>query len=127
MREVAGLGQRALSDPLALIEQRVQVVDQRLNLGRVRPSKLLISTAVDIAEPRSQLADRRYPSADLPRAHCEAHQSDDRYDADMRKRFVHHTRRVRIPQHELRERERHNDEKTQRPEDRAEQHARAQR
>ena len=57
---------RALNGLIALVEQRVEIVDQRLHLRRIRAVEPLVAAVVQGREPFAQLA----PTADSPRRTC---------------------------------------------------------
>ena len=57
VREVAGARDRPPHRLLLVIEQRVEVVDERLDLGWIRAFDARLASLVDRAQPRAQAVD----------------------------------------------------------------------
>ena len=65
--KVAGRRDRALHGPLALIDQRVQIVDEWLHLRHIAAFQPCLAATVHVGQPRPELRDARQPAAHLPR------------------------------------------------------------
>ncbi len=65
MREVAGLGDRALHGAFPMLEQGVEVVDERLDLGWVFAVDAPVLSLVQPGQTRPEVVDWRQPAADL--------------------------------------------------------------
>ena len=63
--EVAGLGQRAPDGLLAVLEQRVEIVDERLHFGRIIAVDAAIATVAEAREALAQMIHRRQAVAYL--------------------------------------------------------------
>jgi hypothetical protein len=68
VRQVAGLGERTLHPLVALGQQRVEVVHQRLHFGGVVTAHPTMLTAVHCGKARVQERHRLQAAADLPHA-----------------------------------------------------------
>jgi len=66
MSEIARLDLRAVHVGIVRVEQRIQVRDQRLHLGRVVPLEPCRAPGVHVAEPDPQARDRRHAAANAP-------------------------------------------------------------
>jgi hypothetical protein len=73
--QVARLGDRTPHRPLAMLEQRVQIVDERLDLARVFADDPPILTLMQPGQTRSQPVYRGQPAAHLPHADDHAEKS----------------------------------------------------
>ena len=72
VREVPRLRDRAPHGAIAVLEQRVQIVDQRLHLRRIRSVEAALGSVLDVAKPPAHALERRQRGADEPEAgdHC---------------------------------------------------------
>jgi len=59
MREIAGRGQRTLHNPLAVLKQRVEIVDQRLQFDRIISAHPAVAAASYVRQSRPQFFERR--------------------------------------------------------------------
>ena len=81
VREIAGLGRGLLDPQLAVEEQRVEVVDERLNLRWVNPFKPALRTLAHVEQPRAQLPQRQQTAPELVQA---GRDQDQRHDGEHR-------------------------------------------
>ncbi len=77
VREIAGLGDRAPDGLIAMLEQRVEIVDERLHLARIAPLDAAIAPLVHRGEALAQLGERRQA---VPHHRQPAQQADRRKD-----------------------------------------------
>ena len=129
VREIAGLGDRAADGLIAVLEQRVEIVDQRLHFGGIAAVEAALAALAHGGEAAAQPLDRRQAVAhvDDPRQH--AGHDEQRHDdaALVHRRAVQDDRAVRLVQHDRRGDDHRGAEQAEGPEDDAEQDARAQR
>ena len=85
--EIAGLGDRAVGHLLALAQQRIEVVHQRLHLGRIASLDLCTRAALEIAELRPQLVEGGDAASDQ-------HEAEDQRDDGE------HGHRVQVDMHD---------------------------
>ena len=68
VREIAGLGRGLLDPQLPVGEQRVEVVDERLNLRGVDAFEPALRTLAHVEQPRAQLLQRQQAAPELVQA-----------------------------------------------------------
>ena len=68
MREIAGRRARAPDHLLALVQQLIQIGDERLHFYRVAAFEAAFAPVAQAAKPRPQLVDRAHAAADLRNA-----------------------------------------------------------
>jgi hypothetical protein len=78
VREVARLGDRARHDALAVGEQRIQIVDERLHLRRIRPAQLAVHAFAHVGETVAHAIERRQRPAHQRQARGHAADSNHR-------------------------------------------------
>ena len=92
VRQIAGLRDRAPHGLIAMLEQRVEIVDERLHFAGIAPFDAAIPSLAHGGEPLPQLGERRQA---VPHHRQPAQQADRRED-DQRG-VVHEPDEVRIP------------------------------
>ena len=80
VREVAGLGDRAPHRPFAMVEQRVEVVDERLDFARIAPLDSPIAPVAHRRELVAQLVERRQAAAHHATSPPAMHDDGDDHD-----------------------------------------------
>ena len=68
VRQVARLCDRTADGLLPLVEQRVEIVDERLHFGRIFALDAPIAALVQSGKARAKVVDRRHAAAHLQRA-----------------------------------------------------------
>ena len=99
MREVARLRDRAADNAFAVREQRVEIVDERLHLGRVFAAHAGVAALVDGGQASAELMDRR-ESAPYER---KAGSHEDHRERDGYVMVAAHQRREALKQHDRRQ------------------------
>ena len=126
VREITGPGDGARDRPIALVEQRVEVVNQRLHLGRVRAFQSMRAAGVQCSEVTPDGIDGRQTASHLEEsAEHERARHNDRQVA--RERAVDTTRSARMHGHHAGQRNARQNEQADGPERRADEQARAKR
>jgi len=77
VREVAGLRQRARHALLAIAQQRIQIANQRLDLGWILAFETALPPFTNINQPGTQFVERRQPAPDLAKPHNQTHHRGD--------------------------------------------------
>jgi len=117
VRQVAGLGQRALHARFALREQRVEIVHERLDFRWIEAAKLAVLAAVHRVQPRVEQGHRPEAAADLPgaRHHGRAAERQDDDHVDARENPVDQHVRLRIGAQQVDQKHADHEEQAQRP------------
>jgi hypothetical protein len=109
---------------IPVVEQRVQIVDERLHFGGISPFHTTVDPRVDAGQPGAQVRDRREPAAHLHETggrteHCQQRQ----HEAVRIRDAVEEPRISRVVQHDGCGDDERRGEEAGRPEHRAEQEA----
>ena len=62
VREIAGLADRAADRCVAMLEQRVEIVDERLHFARIASLRACASPLLHVGQPLAHLVERRQPA-----------------------------------------------------------------
>lgn len=129
MRQVAGLRDRPPDRLIAVLEQRVEIVDERLHFGGIPSVQASLAAVADSGQPPAQPLERRQTAAHVQHAAENADEDEGaEHDAAVKQRGrVQHDRVARLPQHDRGRQQDRAAEEPHRPENRTEQDARAQR
>ena len=122
VREVAGLGERTAHARFAVLEQRVQILDQRLNFRGIVAGDPRLATAANVGEPRSELMERRETEPHLPerrRQHADSGEAE--------QAVVEHPHRQRRAVEQIDRDVVHHQDDSDRPQDRADDDPKSQR
>jgi hypothetical protein len=114
VREVAGLGERTAHARFAVLEQRVQILDQRLNFRGIVAGDPRLATTANVGEPRSELMERRETEPHLPerrRQHADSGEAE--------QAVVEHPHRQRRAVEQIDRDVVHHQDDSDRPQDRA--------
>ncbi len=84
VREVAGLRERPAHRRIAVIEERVEIVDERLHFGRVLPLETTRAPFPDAGQARSQEGKRRQSAPHHRQPQCHEANGRHRDERDMR-------------------------------------------
>lgn len=127
MREVAGLELCARYRILVLLEQRIEVVDERLHFRRKHALDARLIASMDRRQAESQPRQRRQAFGDLRQAHQQQRDREHSENSDVTKRPVNDDDRVWMPCEEEHHEQRCEREQSERPEDGSDGHSGAER
>jgi hypothetical protein len=128
VREVAGLGDRPRDSGLAVFQQEIEIVDQRLNLARVGAVEAAAAPLAHVRQAPPQLLDRGHAPAHLPQAHEDGDDREDQQRTEVPCRgAMKLARELRVVEQRRSRDHCANGKQPQRPEERAEHQPRAQR
>jgi hypothetical protein len=125
--EISGTRHRALDRLLAVIEQQVEVVDERLHFGGVGPVDEALSPLMDRRQSQTQAIDGRQAAAHLNETDDHADNGNRRPRRRMREEVVEEPRRLRVVKHDLGQEHAGRGEQAGGPENRPEEHPGTQR
>ena len=92
VRQIPGLGDRTRHHLLAMLEERIQVRDERLDFCRIGSAHGAIAAVADGGQPRSQMLDRRQRVFHVRESRDHAEDRDSRPDPDVREETVKNAR-----------------------------------
>ena len=128
MCEIAGLGDGSSNHLLLMVQQRIQVVDERLHFRRVVSGHTSIASRVNGSEPVAELVERRDSSLHLRQSDDKAHEGEDREGERVRVGgAMHQARPGRIANEDDRHHGNRANAQPRRPQRRSQQEARAER
>jgi hypothetical protein len=125
VRQVTGLAERALHARFTIAQQRIQVVDERLDLRRILAFQAAVTSFSHVLQACAERFERREAATHL---HETGNQRDhgEQGDGDQgAEDAMEHARRLGVQQHDMREHEAGQAEEPGGPQDRAQQDARA--
>ena len=123
VRKIAGLGHCPLHGLVLVIEEGVQVIDERLHFCRVGAVDPPLRTGVDCGQPGPELRNRGQAPAHVPQACRKARNRENRACAEMGERAVDDDRCLAMAHHDRGQRQTGDDEEAGRPEQCPEKHA----
>jgi hypothetical protein len=116
MREIAGLGQCARHARIAIVEQAVQVADQRHHLGRIRARQPPLVALLDAHQLLAQDIKRSQPSPHKQQADAQTCHHDNAERFHVKEYGMKHAGRGRIAAHQVRQQHARRDEQRGHPE-----------
>ena len=117
MREIAGSGDGAANHAVVMVEQGIQIVDERLHFRREFAGDSRLAPVVDARQPRAQPVQPAQAPAELHHTASQAKHGDDRKERYVSPgRTVHEPRPRRIAQEQRRRDHQCADEQPERPE-----------